>query len=152
MCCWNQHDKPPKNKDEVYKVYYHYRILKFWKDDDGKVDRDYYVLYDSECDECSVIDEVAIRLKYLSEGKTEVEVTHDDNIYTIKLLNTEIYEFADCTFWKIIEHRVDDMYKFELFRNDDVGFRFSLDKEKAYEFGKYLQSCCDYMLAHGDPI
>lgn len=149
--CHSFGDEPPKNKDEIYKVYYHYCVLNFLKDNDGSYDG-YYVMYDSMCDECSVIDEVAIRLKYLSEGKKEVEVTHDNNTYTVKLLNTEIYEFADCTSWKIMEHRVCDMYKFELFRYDDVGFRFSLYKDRAYEFGKYLQSCCDYMLAHGEPI
>lgn len=147
--CHSFGDEPPKNWNDVYKTYYEYRILKFWKNDNGAYDG-YEVLYDTCCDECSLIGEVAARLKYLSEGKKEVEVTHNLDTYTIQLLDTDIYTFADCTEWKISEGK--DTYKFELFRYDDVGYRFWLEKNKAYEFGKYLEECCEYMLAHGDPI
>ena len=150
--CHSFGDEPPKSLNEVYKVYYYYRILRFWKEDDGTIDRDYDVLFNSGCDECSIIDEVAARLKYLSEGKKEVEVNHRDTTYTVKLLNTDIYTIADCVWWKIIEGHHDN-YKFELFRNfDDVGYRFWLLKEQAYKFGEYLNYCCDYMLEHGNPI
>ena len=35
---------------------------------------------------------------------------------------------------------------------DGIGYRFNLNKKRLKEFGEYLNSCCEYMLAHGDPI
>lgn len=148
--CHSFDENLPTKWEEVYKVYYNYRILKFYKYDRGY--DGYDVLYDTRCDECSVIRTVAAWLKLLSEGKKEIII--DDAIidaHTVQLLDNEIYDFADCTWWTIREGS-HDSYKFELFRYDDVGYRFWLPKEQAYEFGKYLDECCEYMLAHGDPI
>ena len=149
--CHSFGDEPPKSWNEVYKVYYCYKILKYFKDDDGNIEY-YYILFDSECDECSAIGEVAARLKYLSEGKKEVTVNYHNDAYTIQLLDNEIYNFGYCVCWTI-KDGYHNSYKFELFRDiDDVGYRFWLSKEKAYEFGAYLNYCCEYMLEHGDPI
>ena len=45
-----------------------------------------------------------------------------------------------------------DTYEFRLFDWDDMGFRFYLKKDKLKAFGEYLNECCEYMFAHGDPI
>ena len=148
--CHSFNEEPPKSWQDVYKTYFYYRIIKIYKDEDGNCDG-YEVLYDSYCDECSIIGEVGTRLKYLSEGKKEVIITRNNDTWNVKLLDNEIYTFADCTFWNISEGRHDN-YRFELFRYDDVGYRFWLLKEKAYKFGEYLLECCEYMLEHGDPI
>ena len=148
--CHSFGDEPPKSHEDVYKVYFYYKVIKYYKDDDGNIET-YYILFDSECDECSLIGEVAARLKYLSEDKKEVTVNYHNTTYTVQLLDNEIFTAAYCVRWNIKEHS--DCYKFELFRtHDDVGYRFWLDKEKAYEFGAYLNYCCEYMLEHGDPI
>lgn len=149
--CHSFGNEPPKDWDDVYKVYYYYKILKFYKNDGGNFET-CEVLFDSHCDECSLIDEVATRLDYLSKGQYEVEVTHRDKSYTIKLLDTDIYTIAYCTWWKISEGLSGETYRFELFNYSDVGFRFWLEKDRAYDFGIYLKECCEYMLAHGNPI
>ena len=43
-------------------------------------------------------------------------------------------------------------YQFTLYNWNDVGFRFVIKEEQIEQFGKYLESCCEYMLAHGEPI
>ena len=35
---------------------------------------------------------------------------------------------------------------------DNTGYRFTLEKNELKAFGEYLNECCEYMLAHGDPI
>lgn len=149
--CHSSGDEPPKNWGGVYKTYYYYKIIKTYKDEDGYFHK---ILFDSSCDECSIIREVAVRLKHLSEGKKKVEVNYRDDTWTVKLLDTDIRTFADCVWWKISEWKKgkNGSYKFELFRYDDIGYRFWLTKERAYEFGEYLNECCEYMLTHGDPI
>ena len=149
--CHSFGDEPPKDYNNIYKTYYYYKIIKTYK---GEDEHFHVVLFDSSCDECSMIREVAFRLKYLSEGKKKVEVKYHDDTYTVKLLDTDIRTFADCLWWKISEWQKGKKgsYKFELFRYDDVGYRFWLSKEKAYKFGENLNECCEYMLAHGDPI
>ena len=43
-------------------------------------------------------------------------------------------------------------YKFTLFDYFDKGYRFRIDQENMKAFGEYLLGCCEFMLAHGDPI
>ena len=150
--CHSFGDKPPKSWDDVYKVYYSYRIIRIWKIDNNS----HEILYKCGCDEGSVIDEIAAVCKYLSEGKKQVTKTYPKNLggdtVTIELLNREIFPMGYGTSWTIKESRDKESYKFELFGWNDVGYRFWLPKAKAKEFGEYLEECCEYMLAHGDPI
>ena len=156
--CHSHNDKPPTSWREVYKVYYSYQIVKI--DYEG----DCSVLYDEHCDECSVIDEVAARCKLLSEGKKQVTITRkifndEEESRTIRLLNNEIHPIGDGTSWFI---RLDPLrrtlsrerlYEISMFKGfDNVGYRFWLTKKQLGEFGQYLEECCEYMLAHGDPI
>ena len=147
--CHSFGDEPPKSWDEVYKVYYSYAIISQWKlEPDSQWESD--VKYYEHCDECSIIDEIAERCKLLAEGKTVFKGEHDGEEYTIKLLNNEVHPFGMGTSWTI--SRRNNIYEFMLFDWDNTGYRFFLEKDKLKTFGEYLSECCEYMLAHGDPI
>lgn len=156
--CHSFGDEPPKSWNNVYKLYYYYRILRFWKEDDGSIDRDYDVLFDAGCDECSIIDEIGHICLLLADG---LEVFKRGDGREIELLNQRIYPFGTGVEWTIIKRICDDWededikhvyYTFTLFDYWDVGFRFTLEDKDIKAFGKYLLECCEYMLAHGDPI
>ena len=156
--CHSFGDEPPKSWENVYKVYYHYRILKFWKDDDGNLDGDCCVLFDSKCDECSVLDEIGHICLLLTDG---VEVFKRNDGREFELLNQRILPFGMGIEWTVTKETYDDWededikhiyYIFTLFDYWDVGFRFTLEDKKIKAFGEYLLECCEYMLAHGDPI
>ena len=137
---------PPKTWEEVYKVYYCYSIIRRYKDNNVSK-----IVFDSSCDECSIIDEVAERCLLLSEGKEEVAGIVEGEEYLIKLLDNEMYPSGTGVFWNISKCG-DDWYTFDLFNLDDIGFRFSLSKKQVKAFGEYLKGCCEYMLEHGDPV
>lgn len=143
--CHSFGDEPPKDWNDVYKVYYSYSVILVYKEDNW-----HKTLFNCHCDECSIIDEIAERCKLLSEGKTVFEGEHDGEKYTIKLLNNEVHPVGMGTSWTV--SRRYDTYEFRLFDWDDMGFRFYLKKDKLKAFGEYLSECCEYMLAHGDPI
>lgn len=144
--CHSFGDEPPKSWAGVYKVYYSYSVLIKWKHDGS-----YEIVFDCSCDECSEIDEVARRCQYLADGIEQVEVSHPSfGVRTIELLNDPIVPMGMGVSWEI--KKLYHKYEFDLFNWGGVGFRFCLTKEKTKEFGKYLSECCEYMLAHGDPI
>ena len=143
--CHSFVDEPPKDWSDVYKVYYSYSIIRVYKEDNW-----YKTLFNCRCDECSIIDEIAERCKLLAEGKTVFKGEHNGEEYTIKLLNNEVHPFGMGTSWMI--SRRNNIYEFRLFDWDDIGYRFCLKKDKLKAFGEYLSECCEYMLAHGDPI
>lgn len=146
--CHSFNDIPPTKWEEVYKVYYSYKIFKRYKDDNYT-----YILFDCGCDECSIIDEVAERIKYIVDDKKEVTITHMKNKeYTVELLGKEVIPRGDGVSWIINEYKQHDIYEIILWNFDETGYRFYLKKDKLKEFGKYLNECCEYMLAHGDPI
>lgn len=144
--CHSFGDTPPTKWEEVYKVYYYYEIIKKYTDED----RERIVLWKSDCDECSIISEVAYRIPLILEGKKKIEVEYSNAKFTINLFN-EMQPFGDGVFWKIDKlHK--DKYRFSMWNSNEVGYRFYLDKDKTQKFGEYLKECCEYMLAHGDPI
>lgn len=144
--CHSFGDDPPTKWEEVYKVYYSYKIFKKWKDDGCTKE-----LFNCSFDECSIIDEVAARIKHIVEGKKSVTVNHYGKEYIIKLLNGEILPCGDGVSWTINKLKT-ERYEIVLWGHDEVGYRFCLKKDKLKEFGEYLNECCEYMLAHGDPI
>lgn len=146
--CHSHNDKPPMSWDQVYKVYYSYSVIKKYKDGDRST-----ILFNCSCDECSVIDEVAVRCLYLVNGQSSVDVKHPltDENYTIQLLNNEIHPCGYGVHWDI-KHLYENQYSISMFDWDGVGYRFYLNLKKMKEFGEYLNECCEYMLAHGDPI
>lgn len=158
--CHSSNNEPPKSWKSVYKVYYYYRILRFWKEEDGSIDRDYIVLFDSDCDECSIIDEIGHRCLLLANGE-EVHKRKDGR--EIQLLNQSIYPFGMGVEWTITkrvrsafdwEDGEQDVvtYTFTLFDYWNKGFRFILWEKDIKAFGEYLLECCEYMLEHGEPI
>ena len=143
--CHSFGDEPPKDWSDVYKVYYSYSIIHVYKEDNW-----HKTLFNCHCDECSIIDEIAEICKLLAEGKTVFKGENDGEKYTIKLLNNEVIPFGMGTSWMI--SRRNNIYEFRLFDWDNTGYRFYLKKDKLKAFGKYLSDCCEYMLAHGNPI
>ena len=143
--CHSFGDIPPTKWEEVYKVYYYYEVFQKYSED-----KERRVLWRSGCDECSIIGEVACRIPLILEGKKKVEVEYANAKFTINLFS-EIMPCGDGVFWKIDKLNKDG-YHFSIWNSDEIGYRFYLDKDKMQKFGEYLKECCEYMLAHGDPI
>lgn len=143
--CHSFGSKPPTCWEEVYKVYYAYEIINISKLT-GKAKK----VYKCHCDECSVIDEIAIRCKLIADGHRYHIVEREDETYKVKLLNVEVKPFGYGTSWKLTKSNGNT--EIQLFRWDNKGYRFRLDKETLRKFGEHLEECCEYMLAHGDPI
>ena len=145
--CHSFNDNPPTKWEEVYKVYYSYKIFRRWKDDNFSE-----LLFNSNCDECSVIDEIAARIKYIVAGEKSITMNYMNEEYTIELLNNEVRSIGYGVSWIINGLRESNLYEISLWNHDEIGYRFCLEKDKLAEFGEYLNECCEYMLAHGDPI
>lgn len=145
--CHSFNDEPPHTWKEVYKVYYYYRIIHRCKGDNF-----YEVLFDSGCDECSVIDEIAYRIKLISEGHATHIVKNPviEEEWVINLLDKDVYPFGTGVTWSIQQRNVG--YILYLWDWQNKGYKFFLNKDKFKTFGEYLEECCEYMLAHGDPI
>lgn len=151
--CHSFNDVPPTSWEEVYKVYYSYAIFRSYKDDT-------YInmLFNCECDECSIIGEVAARIELIVKGERKFKgIDALGEKYTIKLLDNEVYPFGSGVTWNISEYRGSGgkegkLYRVLLWDYDDTGFRFDINRDKLKEFGIYLNECCEYMLAHGCPI
>ena len=158
--CHSFGDEPPKSWLDVYKVYYSYAIIKQWKFDPSDQWESEVVFYE-HCDECSIINEVGQRCLLLADG---LDVFMREDGEEIQLLNQNIFPFGMGTCWTIskrtcVEHGYEDeddinhtYYEFVLFDYGDKGFRFALEEKDIKAFGEYLIGCCEYMLAHGDPI
>lgn len=157
--CHSFGDELPKAWSDVYKVYYSYAVIKQWKfnpEDQWKSE----IMFREECDECSIIDEIGRRCLLLSEG---IEVYEREDGKEIQLLDQKIYPFGMGTEWIIHKYVRSSFnwdegepdityYTFVLFDYFDKGFKFTLEEKDIKAFGEYLLECCEYMLAHGDPI
>ena len=144
--CHSFSDNPPTKWEEVYKVYYSYKIFEKWKDDDYTEE-----LFYCSCDECSVIDEVAERIKYIVKGEKTITLNYNNKEHVIELLGKEVRPFGYGVSWTVNETE-DGLYEIVLWKHNQVGYKFYLGRRELKEFGEYLQECCEYMLAHGDPI
>lgn len=145
--CHSFGNEPPKSYNDVYKVYFAYSVLYIDKEDNSCE-----ILFDCYCDECSKIDDIAASCKLLYDG---IEIykgidRFSGKEYEIQLLDKEFRPIGMGVSWTISKHAT--CYTFAMFYYTNKGYRFTLDKEKMNEFGEYLQGCCDYMLAHGNPI
>lgn len=155
--CHSFRNEPPKSWNDVFKVYYSYAIIKQYRSDDIWESE---VVFDSGCDECSIIDEIGHRCLLLADG-TEVFTREDGS--KLELLDNRIRPFGMGVEWTISKRTVHDIddndneivinyYKFTLFDWWDKGYRFTLNEKDLKAFGEYLLGCCEYMLEHGDPI
>lgn len=159
--CHSFNDELPKSWNEVYKVYYSYAIIKQWKFEPNDQWESEIMFYE-DCDECSIIDGIGRICLLLADG---VEVYKREDGIEIQLLNEVKMPFGMGTEWMITKHTCvvygwneDDedeeetYYTFILFNWFGKGFKFTLKDNKIKLFGEYLLECCEYMLAHGDPI
>ncbi len=153
--CHSFGDEPPKNWNDVYKVYYSYAIINQWKigTNEHWISE---VVFSDNFDECSVIDEVAFACEELTKGCESF--TRKDG-EKISWLDRKMTPLGDGTEWMISKRvytDVDDKkyisYIFTLFNGLNKGYRFKIEEAHLKEFGEYLNECCEYMLAHGNPI
>ena len=145
--CHSFGDEPP----------YSYAIISQWKlESDSQWESD--VKYYEHCDECSIINEIAQRCLLLADGYETFEREDGERI---PLLDKKVFPFGMGTEWTISkrtyvsnwdDEKEDMYYKFTLFDYFDKGYRFRINQENMKAFGEYLLRCCEYMLAHGDPI
>lgn len=147
--CHSFNDEPPHCWKEVYKVYYAYSVFKIYK-----YDNIVKFLFGCDCDECSVIDEIAAIIPLICEGKTKIAhpVLTTERYVEIELLDREVFPIGDGVSWIIRNVKQSGNYEIIMWKYNDVGYRFYLDKTKLKDFGLYLQKCCEYMLKHGEPI
>lgn len=150
--CHSFGDEPPKCWEDVYKVYYSYAIISQWRlnpDDQWETE----VVFSVNCDECSIIDEIGQRCLLLADG---IEVFQRKDNEKIHLLDQIVYPFGMGVEWTISKQKNEYIkhtyYEFTLFDECNKGFRFTINEEDMKSFGEYLLGCCEYMLAHGDPI
>lgn len=88
--CHSFNHEPPKEWSDVYKVYYSYMVIRQYKNKDKTE-----VLFKTHCDECSIIDEVAFRIKLLGIGKAYYENTlPDESTAKIPLLDDEMFPYG----------------------------------------------------------
>lgn len=153
--CHSFGDEPPKTWRGVYKVYYSYAIIKqirFNPEDKWESE----VMFYEDCDECSVIDAIGRRCLWLADGLKTFKNRFGENI---PLLDDEVFPIGAGVSWIIskktwydFEDVMHTCYNFSVFDYFDKGFRFIINEENMKSFGEYLLGCCEYMLAHGDPI
>lgn len=155
--CHSFGDETPKSWSDVYKVYYSYAVIKQWKfnpEDQWESE----IMFCEHCDECSEIGEIGQRCLLLADG---YETFEREDGEAIQLLDQKVFPFGMGTEWNIskrtwthFENKDEKhtYYKFTLFDYFDKGYRFRIDEENIKAFGEYLLGCCEYMLAHGDPI
>ena len=145
------YNTPPKDWEEVYKVYYSWSIIKqyyeYFDDDNGTkiVPEESDVLLNFDCDECSMLPDLAAEIEYVIEtGETYDQPTFGQPAGEWRI---EKHEGEDCSG----EHY--EYYHFWVFDNfTDQGFRFVLDKEETLKFCDWLDMINQYALEHGEGI
>lgn len=164
--CHSFDEEPPKTYKDIYKVYFNYAIICQYLVD-GKFESSEQI-WNSDCDECSIIDEIAyacdkISSKIFSETKTVYGEKHTfkylDETFSPRgdgidwiIRKVERYKYWDENGETLNKPEAFHNFEFLLKRNDGVSYIFELSPEKTKEFGQFLQKCCDYMLEHGEPI
>lgn len=135
--CHSFNDDPPKNWDEVYKVYYSWSITDELLDENGEV-MESNELFDIPWDECSRITDLPLYIK-------DVIYNEDVKAHLAPL-------GQPASDWYI--HRVGkDAIKCTVWNNPlNVGYRFKLSEGKAQEFAWFLDDVNQYMLEHGEGI
>lgn len=146
---------PPKSWDEVYKVYYSFKI--FWSNTSEEI-------FDSGCDECSVLEYLGEALKKLIDADVKESEFNSDNVsmhlqpmgmgVDWMITKWPEYDFVDNSEddeWPE-QQIVDYKYEFMLFNYYEKGCRFVLAEEDVKRFIDYLNTVNQYMLEHGEPI
>lgn len=134
--CHSFNEHPPKSWDDVYKVYYAYEVVDHWIEDEEERED---LLFSTTYDECSAIGFVSNFL----------------NNFDWDCFHHEIFTpIGSGVQWKL-KRRMSNQkcgICFELWKPCNMGYRMFMTQEKAHQFGVFLNDCCEYMLAHGEPI
>lgn len=159
--CHSFGDEPPKDWSDVYKVYYSYAIIKQWRFDSEDQWESKLMFYEP-FDECSIIDQIGNLCLLLADGHETFERKDGERV---PFLNERIFPIGMGTEWTISKRVCTEYayfedeedittiyYTFMLFDYSGKGFKFTLEDKDVKAFGEYLLGCCEYMLAHGDPI
>lgn len=144
--CHSFNDIPPKNWSEVYKVYFSYGIFRRWKDSNSTE-----TLFECLCDECSVIKEISSRIEYIAQDNKTISISCGGEEYIINLFDEEVFPIGYGVSW-VIHKLSSGEYSITMWKYNNTGYRFIVDKDKLKKFGEYLNECSEYMLDHGDPI
>lgn len=132
-------DKPPKTWKEVYKVYYSYSIIEYWKEEKQE-----HVIYEDNYDECSVLYDVWYNLQ---------------DICTSTFYGSENeYKFVPMSYgttW-IIKRPTNLLeWEFQLFQSHGIvnkGCCFSLDFKKMKELKDTIKEFLDCTLENSEGI
>ena len=128
--CHSFNDNPPTNWEEVYKVYYSWKIVEIFEDDTE-------VLFNMSMDECSCLTELSYYIRDILSDKNEY-----CKVNSFGQPGSRWFIQAD-----------DNIILFEIWKDpSNQGYRFYLTRDKAEEFAKYLDEVNQYMLEHGESI
>lgn len=148
--CHSFDENPPKSWNEVYKVYYAYKVFRRWKNNNHVEE-----LFSCYFDECSIIRSISKNIEHIANGENFILLTDYDKNYSIPLLKQEVKPCGDGVSWTINKKKTFDnkeLYEIVLWKYNEIGFRFYLESKNFKLFGEYLNNCCKYMLEHGEPI
>lgn len=151
--CHSFGETPPTNWDEIYKVYYSWRIDYLqWNEKEKRWIPE--MVMDMPIDECSVLTELAYVIRWSLEHKESVDSLKscgmpgsewDIDYRDYSELRDDMMEDEKMA-WK-------DKLRFRVFDNyTNRGYQFFLEPDKAEEFAKYLDRVNDHMLKNGEPI
>lgn len=164
-------DEPPKSREEIYKTYYYWKIIR-----QRKLGKEYgvgsEVMFDPHVDEDSIIGYMADILEKVYQGIYSEEWTDQHGEKRVSnYLNEVLADFGYGVDWEIHMHEftetLDDngewmedegkwyqkrCFTIMVWNFEGVGFRFCLDDEQLPAFAKFLRKCDDYAFAHGEGI
>ena len=142
--CHGFDEEPPKTWEEVYKVYYWYDIL-----ETSRYAICPKVVFDSKCDECSILDEISGMCEDLFN---DIETFEDEYGEKFPLLDEKFNAIGGSS-WSIhkyithsfnyydeedFEKETTETYEFNVFNYQNIGYRFILGKEQLKTFGEKL--------------
>lgn len=123
-------NNPPKTWNDVYKVYYSYKIEEVWSFED---EYSCETVLDTGFDECSC-------MPYLAEVLEHFDDEAKNNILKVR-------PFGDGVDWEIerfyLEYQKMNYYTFKLF-NGSIGCRFTLSEKELYDFIVWLKYINEY--------
>ena len=152
-------DEPPKNFDDVYKVYYSWAILESYPETVEESGEEkwgrFRKVFSMPFDECSCIGaglEAAVKL-VMDHRRKEYRVLSSGwpgSVWRITRMDgteLDLEENGGKTL------RDNDTFVFEVFDNDsDRGYRFSLNRRQAEGFRKYVKEVNAHMFENSEPI
>lgn len=164
-------DEPPKRREDVYKTYYVWKIIrqrKLGKDHGVKSD----IVFDPHTDEDSVMGYVSDILEKIYQGIYSEEWTDEDGEKRVSnYLNERITRVGYGAEWEIrmreYEETLDKngewmedeekwyakrVFTIILWNFEGIGFRFQIGEKELPAFAKFLKECDDYAFAHGEGI